>query len=72
MMVEVQLDASAKLRAQARDSKSLTKADEIPTGIVSLRGYPRVGDDFVWNGREYRVVRFCWFADTDIPIATLE
>lgn len=72
MSIEVQLQGGPELRAKARNPSHPTRHDSLPFGIISLPGYPRVGDHITWQGDKYRVVEFLWFGKLEPPLLSLE
>ena len=74
MSVTVRIEASARMRAQARDPKYLTEQADIDAieGDLTLPIYPRIGDFIGWpDGRSHTVQQFCWFTDGETPIVVV-
>lgn len=72
MSVEVQLQGGPELRAKERKLSGLVGWLGLPFGIISLPGYPRIGDHIIWQGDKYLVVEFLWFGKLEHPLLSLE
>jgi hypothetical protein len=73
-MVKIVLEASARLRASARDPKYTAKDSDLPSGIVEVADYPRIGEFLFWpeTGRQYTIHQVAWGIGNDCPLVVLD
>lgn len=67
----VRLTPSARMEYQVRDPAYTTTEADLPSGTLSMPGYPHAGDEIEWEatGRHYTIQRVIWIVGPARPTA---